>query len=122
MSYQGDVLIYSTPDGGEVNFNDGIIEMTQGFESTVYLLLFGGNIADDGTKATEKLEWWGNKLETNNPERKIHSRFQNMINGLPATPSNLKRLGEAAKQDLSLLTNQKITDTIDIELSIPSKI
>lgn len=121
MNHEGDVKIISTLDGGEINFNSGIIEMTQGFDSIVYLLLFGGNIGDDGTKATEKLEWWGNKIETNNPERKIHSRFQNLITGLPATPANLKRLTEAARQDLSVLQSEKICDTIDILLTIPQK-
>jgi len=121
MSYEGDILIYSTEDGGEINFNSGILETTKGFESLVYLLLFGGNISDDGTKATEKKEWWGNKLETNNPERKIHSRFQNLIHGIPATPANLKKLEQAAIQDLSLLTSEKIADKIEIELTIPLK-
>jgi hypothetical protein len=120
-SYEGDVKIISTLDGGEINFNSGIVEMTQGFESIVYLLLFGGNMDDDGTKSTEKYEWWGNKLELNHPERKINSRFQNMISGLPATPANLKRLTEAARQDLAVLQSEKICDTIDITLTIPQK-
>lgn len=120
-NYEGDILIFSTEDGGEINFNSGILEMTSGFESMVYLLLFGGNIGDDGTKATEKKEWWGNKLETNNPERKIHSRFQNLIYGIPATPANLNKLEQAAIQDLSLFKTQKIADKIDIELIVPEK-
>lgn len=121
MSYEGDILIYSTEDGGEINFNDGILEMTSGFESMVYLLLFGGNRKDDSTKATEKYQWWGNLLEQNNPERKIHSRFQNLLFGLPATPENLKRLQSAAEQDLSVFISEKIVDKIDIEASIPAK-
>lgn len=120
-AYEGDVLIYSTEDGGEINFNDGVIEMTGGFESIVYLLLFGGNREDDGTKATEKKQWWGNLLESNNPERKLTSRFQNLLFGLPATPANLKRLQAAAEQDLSVLTSEKICDKIDIELYISAK-
>jgi len=121
MNYEGDILIYSTENGGEINFNSGILEMTKGFESMIYLLLFGGNIGDDGTKATEKKEWWGNKLETNNPERKIHSRLQNLMHGIPATPANLKKLEQAIIQDLSLLTTEKIADKIETELSIPKK-
>lgn len=118
-AYEGDVLIYSTEDGGEINFDSGIIEMTSGFESMIYLLLFGGNIGDDGTKATEKKQWWGNLIEQNNPERKINSQFQNLLYGLPATPENLKRLKAAAEQDLSPFITQKIADSIDISLSIP---
>jgi len=121
MNYEGDILIYSTEDGGEINFNSGILEMTKGFESMIYLLLFGGNIDDDVTKATEKKEWWGNKIESNNPERKIHSRLQNLMHGIPATPANLKKLEQAIIQDLSLLTTEKIADKIETELSIPKK-
>lgn len=120
-AYEGDVLLQSTLDGGEINFTDGIIEMTTGFETMVYLLLFGGNIADDGTTATEKKEWWGNKLEENNSDRKIHSRTQNLIHGLPATPENLLLLEEAARQDLSILISEKIVDKIEMYFSIPSK-
>ena len=120
-AYEGDVLIYSTEDGGEINFNSGIIEMTFGFESIVYLLLFGGNQKYDGTKATEKYQWWGNLTEQNNPERKLYSRFQNLLFGLPATPANLKRLQVAAEQDLSPLISEKIIDKIEIETSIPAK-
>lgn len=120
-SYEGDVLIYSTEDGGEINIDSGVIEMTTGFESMVYLLLFGGNIGDDGTKATEKKQWWGNLIEENNPERKLHSRFQNLLYGLPSTPANLKRLKAAADQDLFVFISEKIADSIDIELSIPAK-
>jgi phage gp46-like protein len=121
MNYEGDILIHSTEDGGEINFNSGILEMTKGFESMIYLLLFGGNIGDDGTKATENKEWWGNKTEPNNPERKIHSRLQNLIHGIPATPANLKKLEQAIIQDLSLLTTEKIADKIETDLSIPRK-
>lgn len=120
-AYEGDVLLQSTLDGGEINFINGILEMTTGFETMVYLLLFGGNISDDGTIATEKKEWWGNKLEQNNPERKIHSRIQNLIHGLPATPENLLLLEEAARQDLSILITEKIVDNIEMDFSIPSQ-
>ena len=116
--YEGDVLIKQTADGGEIYFNSGIIETTLGFESMVYLLLFGGNRKDDGTEATKKYEWWGNKLENNNPERKVHSRFQNILYGLPATPENIKKLEDAARQDLEVLKAQKIVDSLDIELTI----
>jgi|SRR4030065_207028 len=118
---KGDVLLTHTVDGSEINVENGIIEMTTGFETYVYLCLFGGNSEDNGTASTKKIEWWGNKLETNNPERKLTSRFQNILFGLPATPANLIKLKQAAEQDLSGLTADKIADTIQIDLRIVAK-
>ncbi|GAG06443.1 unnamed protein product, partial [marine sediment metagenome] len=63
----GDILLLSTKDGGDINIESGLIEMTAGFETAVYLSLFGGNIEDDGTEATKSKTWWGNLLETDNP-------------------------------------------------------
>lgn len=121
MNDSGDVLIFTTLDGAEINVENGILEMTDSFKTAVYLSLLGGNIEDDGTQAAKKKEWWGNKLENNNPERKLTSRFQNIIYGLPATPANLKKLDEAVKQDLAWFITEKIVDTIVLELRLTNK-
>lgn len=121
MNNTGDVLIVSTLDGADINVENGIVEMTTGFETAIYLSLLGGNEKDDGTEATKKYEWWGNKLENNNPERKLASRFQNILFGLPITPANLKKLEEAGKQDLQWFVTFKIADTIEFEVNLIDK-
>lgn len=120
MNAQGDVLLTSTENGGEIAITDGLIQTTDGFETAIYLALFGGNYKDDGTTATKKYQYWGNLLETES-QKKLTSRFQNLLYGIPATPANLLKLKSAALQDLSWLTTEKIADKINIDISIISK-
>lgn len=117
--FQGDVLLRSTNDGGDLIIENNFIKMTGGFETAAYLSLFGGNIGDDGTQATKKKEWWGNQLNENEPERKLVSRTQNIMLSYPATPGHLNRIIQAANDDLAWFTGQGISDTINIEGRIP---
>jgi hypothetical protein len=121
LNDKGDVLTVSTLDGANINVENGIVEMTIGFDTAVYLSLLGGNQEDDGTEATKNKEWWGNKLEDNNPDRKLTSRFQNIIYGLPATPGNLRKLDDAGKQDLQWFIILNIADEIDFDLRLLEK-
>ncbi|MDD5353085.1 MAG: phage GP46 family protein [Candidatus Omnitrophica bacterium] len=116
-----DVLLVSTNDGGDIICENGIIEMTAGFETAVFISLHAGNLKDDGTQATKKYTWWGNLLEDNNPDGKIISRFQNILSGLPATPENLIKAKQAAMQDLEWLTSTGISDKIEISATIPAQ-
>ena len=36
----GDVLLFQTKDDGDISITDGIVQMTQGLETAVYLSLF----------------------------------------------------------------------------------
>lgn len=120
MNYtNGDVLLLSTVDGGNINMTDGLIEMTSGFESAAFLSLFGGNDGDDGTDATNPLEFWGNKLDDDNPDRKLTSRTQNILKGYPATPANLNLVNQAIQLDLNWMKANNTVDEFIINLSIP---
>jgi len=120
--FQGDLLLFSTNDGGEIEFTENnCFQNDTGFETAIYLSLFGGNYNDNGTEATKNESWWGNNLENNNPERKLVSRFQNISRGLPLTPGNLLILKDAIKEDLQWFIDEKIIDILEINLSIPSK-
>ncbi len=116
-----DVLLQSTNDGGDIVCENGIIEMTAGFETAVFISLHAGNLSDNGTQATKKYTWWGNLLEENNPDGKIISQFQNILSGLPATPENLIKAKQAAMQDLAWLTTTGISDKIEISATIPAQ-
>ena len=117
----GDILLYSTIDGGEINITNDFFEMTGGFDTAIYLTLFGGNENHDGTESTKKFQYWGNLLDQNNPDNQLVSRTQNIIRGLPATPANLLKLEEAVKLDMKWFLNNKIIDTLNVTTSIPSK-
>jgi len=119
MIFQGDVLLKSTLDGGDLEFQDNFIVMTGGFETAAFLSLFGGNKGDDGTGATIKKSWWGNQLDKNEPDKKLISRTQNIMLSHTATPGNINKITEAAKLDLQWFISEGISDTIEIEGRIP---
>lgn len=119
--FQGDVLLYDTEDGGEISFSDDNLVMDDtGFETAIYLSLFGGNELDDGSESTKKYQYWGNLLE-NDPKYKLTSQAQNIIEGYPATPNNLNRIKEAVKQDLNWMINEGIIDKLEITATIPER-
>jgi hypothetical protein len=94
----GDVLMVHADDRGDITERDGFIVMTASFETMIYLSLFGGNEDDDGSEATEKLQWWGNEGEA--VENQYRSKFGALLTGLPVTSGSIKTLEEAAKEDL----------------------
>lgn len=117
FSTQGDVLMFQTNDGGEVTFIDGQPIMTKGFETAVYLSLFGGNREDDGSE-DNNLQWWGNFIITD-PMEKYKSETQYQLLRLPITSASLLKLEEAAKKDLQWLLDDRIASTVEISVSSP---
>lgn len=96
---QGDVLLFQTPDGGNITIetNDDV-KLTGGFETDFFLSLFGGNQDDDGS-VNNKNNWWGNLME-NNPAFQFRSRTQNLLISLPLVSGNLRKIEDAVKYDL----------------------
>jgi hypothetical protein len=121
MNYEnGDVLLLSSEDGGELNIVNGLVEMTGGFETAIYLSLFGGNDIDNGSESTKKNQFWGNLLEDND-NFKMTSKTQNILTGFPATPNNLKLVNESILLDLNWMKTNNIIDDLKTDLSIPQK-
>lgn len=118
MSFVGDVLLFNTHDSGEIEFVNGQPLMTAGFETAVFLSLFGGNFADDGLAGNKKT-WWAN-LNEDDPDFKYISRFQNLTHsGIPLTTFNLRRLEDAASADLEWFKTTGIATEIRVVASIP---
>lgn len=117
--FEGDVLLFNTADGGEINFVNGQPEMTAGFETAIFLSLFGGNFEDDGLAGNKKT-FWGNLAE-NNISRKYISRFQNLMRGIPLTSGNLRRLEQAALADLEWFKTEKMAGEILVTGSVPAR-
>jgi len=113
---QGDVRMYQTADDGEINATGGIIEMSGGFETAAYLSLFGGNFRDDGSQDTP-FSWWGN-LDITDPTEQYISRTQNLLQGLPAVSSNLRRLEEAAKADLEWMVTVGAANSVAVTVTM----
>lgn len=120
---QGDVLLYhGDKDAGEINESGGIIEMTQRYETMAYLALFGGNQEDDGSSATEKLQFWGNEGEP--PERQYRGRFQVRLSGAPLTSASLKDLETDALYDLesAFLPDYALSVSVSASILSPKKV
>jgi phage gp46-like protein len=114
-----DVHLFHTPDGGDIKYTNGQAVMADGLETAAYLSLFGGNEDDNGTEATEHLQWWGN-LDEPIADRRQRSATQSLLRALPATSGNLGRARDAAERDLAWF-KQGFADSVTVVASIPAR-
>lgn len=114
---QGDVLLFQTDDDGEINVVDGIVEMSGGLETAAYLSLFGGNEDDDG-RDSNPANWWGNRDEVD-PARQYRSETQHLLQSIPATTGNLRRVEDAAVRDLAWFVQSGAASSVSVVASIP---
>src|SRR6188768_987802 len=112
-----DVLFFQTPDGGEIQIQNGLVGTTDGPEVAAYLSLFGGNLDDSGQAADDSKQWWGNAGEKE-LANKYRSSFQNLLYAVPLISSNLQRFEEAALDDLSWMIDSVATD-IAVRATMP---
>jgi phage gp46-like protein len=91
--------------------------MSEGLETAAYLSLFGGNEQDPGETATEE-QWWGNVGETQ-PARIYRSETQYLLRSIPAVPSNLRRIEQAALRDLQWMVDEGVARSIGVTTHIP---
>lgn len=115
---QGDVLLFQTLNDGDISVESGLVEMSSGLETAVYLSLFGGNEDDDGS-ADNPDNWWGNLDETQ-PEREYHSETQNLLQAIPATAANLRKIEDAARRDLAWMVSVGAATEITVVATIPA--
>lgn len=115
--FEGDVLMTAGGDGGGIEFVNGQPIMSAGLRTAAFLSLFGGNHGDDG-RSQNKKTWWGN-IDEENEAYKYIGRFWNLVQGLPLTSNNLRRLENAALADLDWMKTEKIAQEIIVETSIP---
>lgn len=117
MQQQGDIVLYQTPNGGDICIDNGIIAMDGGLSTCVYLSLFGGNEDDNGL-ANNSATWWGN-IDVDHAAQKYISLTQHILKSLPATSFNLIKLNDAVEADLDWLLSEKIMTSIIVAVSIP---
>jgi hypothetical protein len=124
----GDVLMFDVGDGGDISLVGGynpstgatssLVEMTELFETMVYLELVGGNDGDDGSEAASTLQWWGNEGEPQN--RQYRSKFQSIIKGSPLTSKTLSELQGVAQSQLeTLLIDGGYAVAVSVSVSMP---
>lgn len=114
-----DVLLRQTNDGGEIAVENGLVLLSDGLETSVYLSLFGGNQDDGADVASERLQWWGN-VDEPLVERRYRSETQHVLRALPAVPRNLRRIEQAASRDLAWMVEQGIAQSVEVAATIPT--
>lgn len=116
--FMGDVLLISTPDGADIELDNGLVKDCRNFDTAVYLSLLGGN--DEDLNRRPKETWWGNLIEGTQTNEWITSEFGAMIKGYPLTSGNLRKAKDACKRDLNWIINDAGADEIDVELTAES--
>lgn len=117
MDFQnGDVKLIITKEGFDIDLKNNFIEMTSGFESAIFLSIFGGNEEDDYSEATKEKQFWGNRLNGN----QYRSRTLKFINGSYANAQNLQLLEKNILLDLNWFIEENIADTLEVDCSIPN--
>lgn len=111
-----DVLLFQTPDNGEVEIEGGLVTLTPGLDTAAYLSLFGGNWKDDGSQ-NNRQTWWGN-LGEQDPSRRYRSETQYLLGTIPATSRNLRRVEDAATRDLQWLLDEAIASSLTVSASL----
>jgi len=111
-----DVLLFQTNDDSDVTMVAGQLQMTDGFETMIYLALFGGNEEDPGGDDKSQ-QWWANFLSEDHQYR---SETQHLLLSIPAIPANLNRIKQAVKRDLQVFIDEEIANTVDVEVTMPT--
>ena len=106
---QGDIALYNTPDGGEISIKTGEPVMDLGYESAVYISLFGAG--ED--------KHWSEEYQTE--IEKFSSEFYNFIVGKPKSVSNINRAEDLAKKDLNWFLVEGIADTLNVSITSMDK-
>ena len=114
---QGDVSLFQTNDEGNITVEGGIVTMSGGLETSAYLSLFGGDEDDDG-RDNNPANWWAN-IDEVDPAKEYHSETQNLLQALPATTGNLRRIEDAANRDLAWFITNKVASSVNVAASIP---
>jgi len=100
-----DVKLFQTLDDGDIEVITGEIQMTAGYDTAIYLSLYGGNMG--GT-------WWGDtfgKVEN----QKTPSETQALTGSIPLIPANLLRIRDAVKRDIAWMDKAP-----DVGVSMPA--
>lgn len=113
-----DVRLYQSPDDGEIDFVAGQPVMSDGLETSAYLSLFGGAERDSGLTDGEPYTWWAN-VEIPVVEQRQRSQTQHLLQQIPATPENLRRVEDAALADLAWM-EAALNAKVAVEATMPA--
>lgn len=116
--FSGDVLLVSTPDGGDIVLRDGLIAPCRNFDTAAYLSLFGGNRGDADGRPKET--WWGNLIPGTERAEWMQSEFGATVEGRPLTAATLRQAAQAAERDLAWTKDEAGADDVSVRLAAES--
>ncbi|MBD5437709.1 MAG: hypothetical protein HDR37_03925 [Treponema sp.] len=116
--FSGDVLLVSTPDGGDIVLRDGLIAPCRNFDTAAYLSLFGGNRGDADGRPKET--WWGNLIPGTERDEWMQSEFGAVVEGRALTAATLRQAAQAAERDLAWIKDDAGADDISVRLAAES--
>lgn len=114
--YQGDALWGACPDGGTIEFREGLVVRSGGLAGAVYISMMGGNQLDEGDPES-LLQWWGNHLDTDENVH-VRGRTGTLIAGIPMSSGNLARIVEAIESDLAWMITMGVATSIEASAGI----
>lgn len=118
--FGGDVLLYDTLDGAEIEIENELVMSDEGFRTAVYLSLFGGNSDDTGEVVNNKT-WWGNCLDGVLESEKLVGRFVAFVRSVPMSSKNIALAESKAWQDLQWFLDDGIADSVEVEITSGEK-
>jgi phage gp46-like protein len=102
-----DASLFNTPEGGEIDLTGGDVALDTGLMTAVYLTLFG---ADE--------PWWGDIGEA--PERRYPGKTGALVQALPLSAANLRRVEKTAEADLATLVPPGVISSARVVATIPA--
>jgi phage gp46-like protein len=101
-----DISIYENGNGGEFDYQNNDVVLTEGLFNQVYLALFGGNVEQSTTQDMEspRLDWWGNQaLLADSPKAQFNSLTERTLREVALTSSGIAQIEQAMAADLAYL-------------------
>ena len=121
-----DLELIETSNGGDLVKNPKDLSVIDGFDSMVYMALFGGNIEQSTpiVRLTHEQDhsWWGNKLFfENDPGLQFNSETERTLSNVALTSFGLTLIQKAVKKDLEFM-RPLASVTVAITLIAPDKV
>lgn len=105
MTYDGDVQLRATDDGGDVLFANGQPAMDPGLTTAVFISLFTGS------------DWWGNAIAE--LDEQIGSGFETVMDRALSIHTMLD-VEEKARRALAWMTEQGVAERVSVRAQIQS--
>lgn len=106
--FDGDVALILSPDGGEIIYSGGQPIMDAGgLENASNFSLFSG------------LDWWGNLLDEDEPDKHIGSDFEETVKPKAITTSYLRTVEDAALRAHQWMINIKLAQIVEAQAEWP---